>query len=163
MCTLPLDLLSFRIYSPGFILHRIILILDSVITNISKINPELLGKQGGRGCQPRELNLLSPGGACTARGSRSGVGEWVSAWKVLCLNDQAYNCLIHFRDNSTVSQCTVLVQTQHKQCTQHSQESNRYEGTSEGNAVSCCQVMTGKEVLAGGSALQSLAFRRSTC
>ena len=37
----------------------------------------------------------------------------------LCLNDQAYICLIHVRGNCTVTQCTV--HTQHKQCAQQSQ------------------------------------------
>ena len=56
--------------------------------------------------------IFSPGGACTARALEVGsVSAWVSECVVnlLCLNDRAHNCLIHLRDNSTVTQCTVHV------------------------------------------------------
>ena len=102
--------------------------------------------------------IFSPSGACTAGGSRSGVGESVSEWvsqsvaNFLCLKDQAYNCLTHLRNNSHSVYSTCV----HKAQTVHTTQS----GISI--AVSCCQVTTGKDVLAKGSALQSLAFRRST-
>ena len=83
---------------------------------VSFLAPAVLG-------QPGALEVLS-------------VSESVCS-KFLCRNDQAYNCLIHLRDNCTVTQFTVhvYVYTQHKQCTKHSQEWNRYIGTSVGIAV----------------------------
>ena len=64
-----------------------------------------------------KYTIFSPGGACTAGGSRSGVGESVSesvsesVANFLCLNDQAYNCLIHLRDYCTVTQCVQYMCT----------------------------------------------------
>ena len=67
--------------------------------------------------------IFSPGGACTAGGSRNGVGEWVSGWvsgwvsqsvaNFFCLNDQAYNCLIHLQSLSVYSTCVYAAQTVH--------------------------------------------------
>ena len=57
-----------------------------------------------------KYTIFSLGGACTAGGSRSGVCESVSAYQIFfCLNDQAYDYLIHLRNNCTGTQCTVHV------------------------------------------------------
>ena len=80
------------------------------LSHPSKKNPKVFLRKNFYS-KLKNSDIFSPGGAWTARGSRSGVGEYVSKCVVnfLCLNDQAYNCLIHLRDDSTVTQCSVHI------------------------------------------------------